>query len=129
MLDDVTHLLARDPRIGYALVFGSFARGTQHAHSDLDIAIGGSSCGFTAREIGDLVSRLEAASGQNVDLVLLDEAPPGLAFRVFRDGKILVENDPAALTSRRARAVLEYLDWKPVEDLFAVRSPEGRSGR
>ncbi len=129
VLDDVRHLLARDPRIGYALAFGSFARGTQHALSDLDIAIGGSSARFTAREIGDLVARLEAASGQNVDLVLLDAAPPGLAFRVFRDGKILVEDDPAALTSRRARAALEYLDWKPVEELFAIGGSEGLRGR
>jgi len=129
VLDDVKHLLARDPRIGYALVFGSFARGTQHAHSDLDLAIGGLSSAFTAREIGDLVSRLEAAAGRDVDLVLLDEAPPGLAFRVFRDGKVLVEKDPAALTSRRAWAMLEYLDWKPIEDLFAVGRPEGGRGR
>ncbi|MFO1077537.1 MAG: nucleotidyltransferase domain-containing protein [Planctomycetota bacterium] len=128
MLEDVIQLLARDPRIGYALVFGSFARGTQHVHSDLDVAIGGLSRGLTVHELGELVGRLEAAAGRSVDLVLLDEAPPGLAYRVFRDGRILVEKDPEALTRRRARAVLEYLDWKPIEDLFAAGSG-GRRAR
>lgn len=128
MLDDVTKLLVGDPRIGYALVFGSFARGTQHVHSDLDIAIGGTRHESTALELGDLVARMEAVSGRNVDVVLLDDAPPGLAFRVFRDGKVLVEHDAAELTARRARAVLEYLDWKPVEDLFAMSHRESGRG-
>jgi hypothetical protein len=52
-----------------------------------------------------------------VDLVLLDEAPPALAYRAFRDGRVIVLRDPAALADRKARAVLEYLDFKPVEDL------------
>lgn len=34
--------------------------------------------------IGELGSTLEAAAGRPVHLVLLDEAPPGLSYRVFR---------------------------------------------
>jgi hypothetical protein len=36
--------------------------------------------------------------------------------RIFRDGCLLVERDHAALVARKARAVLDYLDFKPVED-------------
>jgi hypothetical protein len=69
--------------------------------------------------LGDLVSRLEQASGTTVDLILLDEAPPGLAYRVFRDGRPIVVRDAHALAARKARAILEYLDFRPLEDLVS----------
>ena len=69
-------------------------------------------------EIGDLVSRLEAVVHRTVDLVILDEAGPGLAYRVFRDGRVLLERDRKAFVERKARAILEYLDFKPVEETF-----------
>ena len=124
MFDAVGKVLAREPRIGYALVFGSCARGNARADSDLDVAIGGLTSPLSALELGDLIGRLEGASGRDVDLVVLDEAKPGLAYRIFRDGVIVLEREPEKLAARKAWAVLEYLDWKPVEDLFAgLRSP------
>lgn len=108
-----------DERIAYALVFGSRARGTAQPGSDVDVAIG-----FAAgarpelMELGLLASDLEKAAGGRVDLVLLDEAPPGLAYRVFRDGRPIVVRDGAALAARRARAILEYLDFRPIEEML-----------
>jgi hypothetical protein len=129
-LEHVRRVLAAEPRVTYALVFGSHARGTAHAGSDLDVAIGGLTAPLSVLELGDLVGQLESATGRSVDLTLLDEAPSGLAYRVFRDGAIVLERDAAALARRKAEAVLEYLDWKPVEDLF-LRGPRGgaASGR
>jgi hypothetical protein len=66
------------------------------------------------------MSRLESAAGRRVDLVILDEAPAPLIYRIFRDGRLLVERDHAALVARKARAILDYLDFKPVEDLCAA---------
>jgi hypothetical protein len=31
---------------------------------------------------------------------------------------VIVLRDPAALSDRKARAVLEYLDWKPIEAIL-----------
>jgi hypothetical protein len=127
-MPSIEEFLRADERIAYALVFGSTARGSAHAHSDLDLAIGlEPGVRLTAFEIGGLVSALEDASGETVDLVLLDEAGPGLAYRVFRDGTAVFVRDRAAFVARKARAILEYLDWKPVEDLF-VRGVLGRTG-
>jgi hypothetical protein len=50
--------------------------------------------------------------------VLLDEAPPGLAYRIFREGRVVLERDRKALVERKTRAILEYLDFKPVEEMF-----------
>lgn len=117
MLDALRHVLAGDPRIAYALVFGSVAHGKSHALSDLDVAVGiRDRRRLDVLEIGDIVTKLESAAGRQVDLVMLDEAPPGLAYRVFRDGQVLLERDRAALVDRKARAILEYLDFQPVEE-------------
>lgn len=126
MFDLVATVLRNDPRIGYALAFGSFARGTAHANSDLDLAIGGLQRPLTAFELGDLISRLEQAAGRAVDLVVLDEVPASIGYRIFRDGVVLLERDPAALSNQKAKMILEYLDWKPVEDLFALTAPTAR---
>jgi predicted nucleotidyltransferase len=113
-------VLEDDSRIAYALVFGSRGRDSAHARSDADVAIGlAPGTRFSTMEIGDLVSRLEAAVHRTVDLVMLDEAGPGLAYRVFRDGRVLLERDREALVDRKARAILEYLDFKPIEETFA----------
>ncbi len=122
MFEAVRELLIEEPRVGYALVFGSCARGTEHAHSDFDLAIGGLSQQFSTLELGDLIGRLESVAKRSVDLVLLDEAPPGLAYRIFRDGVVVLERDPAAFADRKARAILEYLDFKPIEDVFVRAS-------
>ncbi len=121
MIDALRQVLEADSRVAYALVFGSVARGTSHPGSDVDVAIGlAGRQPLTSAEVGEIISRLEVATaGRSVDLVLLDEAPPPLAYRVFRDGKAIVVRDPAAFADRKTRAVLEYLDWKPIEEIFA----------
>jgi predicted nucleotidyltransferase len=120
VIEALRHVLEGDPRVAYALVFGSNARGTAGPHSDLDVAVGlAAGVRLTALELGSLVVKLEDAAGKPIDLVLLDEAPPGLAYRFFRDGRLIVERDRPALVARKARAILEYLDFQPIEELFA----------
>ena len=120
MIARLRSVLGIDPRIAYAILFGSRARGGEHDGSDTDVAIGlTSGTGLAPTEIGDLVSRLEAAAGGCVDLVLLDEARPGLAYRVFRDGQVIYEKDHRALVAREVRAILEYLDFRPIEEALA----------
>jgi predicted nucleotidyltransferase len=128
-VDGLREVIERDLRIAYALVFGSTARGTGHSHSDVDVAVGLSAgVSLSARETGALVSSLEQAVGRPIDLVFLHEAPPALAYRIFRDGVTLVERDHQALADRKARAVLEYLDFQPFEAI-AVRGALNAAAR
>lgn len=116
----VREVLERDGRIAYALVFGSAARGTAHVHSDLDVAIGVvPGVSLTTADLGTLLADLERAAGRKVDLVLLHEAPPGLAYRIFRDGVTLFERDHRAFAERKAQSILDYLDFRPIEELLA----------
>lgn len=121
MLDALRQALEAEPAVGYALLFGSRARGTEHPGSDADVAVGlTAGAARDVQTLGRLAARLESAAGRRVDLVLLDEAPAPLAYRIFRDGGVLVERDRAALVARKARAILDYLDFKPVEELCAA---------
>src|SRR5512143_277430 len=98
MLDALEAVVRADARIAYALIFGSAGRRATHPHSDIDVAIGvRAPARLELMDLGDLASKLEEAAGRQVDLVLLDEAPPGLAYRVFRDGLVLTARDEAAL--------------------------------
>lgn len=119
-MDALHEVLADDPRIHYVLVFGSSARGTAHASSDLDIAVGlGQGTRLGALDLGDLIARLEQASGRSVDVVVVDEAPPAVAYRIFRDGRLILEKNHRTLVEHKTRAILEYLDFRPVEALGA----------
>jgi predicted nucleotidyltransferase len=120
MLARLRDILERESDIAYAVLFGSSARGTAHAGSDADIAIElRPGAPRDVRALGGLAARLEAAIGRRVDLVLLDEASAPLAYRIFRDGRPIVERDHRALVTRKVRALLAYLDWKPVEEQCA----------
>lgn len=119
-MDALRRALEQDARLAYALLYGSRARGSDHPRSDLDIAVGlAPGVRLDAQAVGDLVSTLERAAGRPIDMLLLEEAPPPVAFRVFRDGSLLLDRDHAAFAQRKARAILEYLDFRPLEELAA----------
>jgi predicted nucleotidyltransferase len=121
MLEVLRRALEAEPDVANAVLFGSRARGTERPDSDADIAVElTAGAARDVRSLGGLAARLESAVGHPVGLVLLDEAPPPLAYRIFRDGHVLVERDHAALVARKSRAILDYLDFKPVEELCAA---------
>ncbi len=53
----------------------------------------------------------------DVDLVVLDEAPPLLRFEIARDGLVLVERSAYAWADFRRCAMLDWWDWAPTARL------------
>ncbi len=120
MLDSLRRVLEEERDVAYALLFGSGARGALRATSDVDVAVElGPAAARDATTLGHLIARLESAAGRSVDLVLMDEAPAPLAYRIFRDGRLILERDHAALVRRKTQAIVQYLDFKPVEERCA----------
>lgn len=121
---DGTELQARltralEPRaeILDAYLFGSQARGDAGALSDIDVAVyidedlaEPGPYGYDAELITDLMSELGT---NDIDVVLLNRAPPLLYHRVLRDGKLLVSRDLKATTTRAGYALSRYFDFLP----------------
>jgi predicted nucleotidyltransferase len=120
-----------------AYLFGSSATGATHAHSDVDVAVyvadqrpSGSAFGYAA----DLSAVLMAALGTNqVDVVVLNDAPPLLYHCVLRDGERILSRDLRATTTREGYALSRYCDYVPqlakIEAAHAARIAAARFGR
>jgi predicted nucleotidyltransferase len=120
-----------------AFVFGSMATGRTTPLSDVDIGV------WLDPELPSrerLSARLhlmaEAAAAlrtDEVDLVILNDAPPLLQHRAMRARLPLVERRSKARVRLEADALLRYLDTKPLREELArglqKRLADGRFGR
>ena len=111
----------REHGVAAVYLFGSVARGERRPGSDLDVAV----LLEPAPERGtfeslrlDLRAELESDFGRDVDLVVLNHAPPDLAHRVLRDAVLIIEPDPSARVRFEVRARNEYWDLKPYLDEY-----------
>jgi uncharacterized protein len=114
LLDRVAERL--DERFGLDALwlFGSAAKGTATAASDIDLAALFRQRPSTA-EILDVREELGGWLARDVDLVDLDAASPILVMQVLRHGKILLDRNPIRRSRFVAAAPGNY------EDLMIVR--------
>lgn len=100
-----------------AYLFGSVARGEDHAGSDVDVGIVlGKHGGLTLDDL-DRAARIQddlaGLLGREVDLVPLDGASPDLQFRVLRDQVLLFDGDAEARIEFEIHVRNEYFDLLP----------------
>jgi hypothetical protein len=127
-------VLERELDVLVAYLFGSVARGTSGPMSDVDVAV-------LLRKDGDLFKRRlqliaevsTVVGSERADVVVLNEAPVALAFRVLRDGQILVSRDERARIRHRVSTLDRYMDMAPFRKVQSEglhhRLQEGRFGR
>jgi uncharacterized protein len=134
--ESLRSVLATEPAVAAAYVFGSVARGEATASSDLDVAIllRAQAPGHRDRDLdarlAELAGRLErfAPSGR-VDLVVLGEQGPIFRHAVLREGVLVHEGDRELRLDFEGRTYSEYLDWKPTHDLAMAAVLEGLRDR
>jgi len=112
----IARVVADDPTVELAVLFGSTARGTATSSSDLDVGVMGPS----PERLPPLAVALSRAAGREVDLISLDTAPPLLRFEVAREGTALFERHPHRWSDFRARAMVDWWDWAPYARRFAT---------
>jgi predicted nucleotidyltransferase len=118
----------RAPEVAAAYLFGSVARGTSRATSDVDVGV------LLAREPAailadlpmDLEADLERLLSVPTQVVVLNRAPADLVHRVLRDGKLVVDRNPSARIAFEVRARNEFFDLKPVLDQYRAARVPGR---
>lgn len=108
----LAEILEKFPEVELAAVFGSAARGTMSADSDVDIAVRlTQDTPEVRRSIGNEIGR---ATQRDVDLLPLDASPPQLRFEIAREGIALVERQSHAWGDFQVRAMLDWWDWAPI---------------
>lgn len=121
ILADLQQLLGAEPRVVAAWLFGSLARDEAGPGSDVDVGIlchrrgsGPVDLEFVER----LRGQIEDVLRREVDLVVLDDAPADLVYRVLRDGVLLAERDPRARVEFQLAARNEYFDLLPILEMY-----------
>lgn len=118
-------------------LFGSQARGDSGPLSDVDVAVwlrGQPSTAAAHQRQLDLIGAVTGALRTNeVQVVVLNTAPPLLAHRILRDAIMLVDRNPRARVALETAVILRYLDTIPLrEELsrgLAERMADGSYGR
>ncbi len=137
LVESLKRGLAARPEILEAYLFGSRARRVAQPHSDIDVAVYvdpdrlvDSLFGYAAELTAEIVALLQS---NDVDVVVLNRAPPLLYHRVLRDGLRLFARDAPATTTREGRALSRYCDFVPhlrkIDAAHAARIENGGFGR
>jgi predicted nucleotidyltransferase len=113
----VVRCVSTRPEIQAAYVFGSAATGRVRAGSDVDIAVlikrqpPARLLTYRLALMADLGSVLRRS---DVDVVILNEAPPLLAHRVLSRGTLVFERSASARVRFQVDTASRYLDLVPM---------------
>ena len=66
----------------------------------------------------ELQLELQKVLKNEVDLIILDQAPPLLRYKVLKTGILIIEKDRAAFRDFFKRTIYEYFDFLPVFNLY-----------
>lgn len=127
---------ARAKGLAVLYLFGSVAHGQVDKFSDIDVAVllpeEIAAAEYFDRRLQMTLELMEILNRSDVDLVILNQAPPLLKYQVVTRGRALYSRDDRERDRFAARAILEYLDFKPILDLqfeyLKRRLKEGQFG-
>lgn len=110
-LDRVRDVASRTPGLELLVLFGSRARGEEHARSDWDFGYLG---GHTLDVAALLAALVETVGSDRLDLVDLARASGLLRYRAARDGVALFESRPRIMESFCLDAADFWCDAEPI---------------
>ena len=113
------HYFAKREEISFAFLFGSTANDKTTGISDIDIAVmldeskiskTKNPYGYKAELLAKLISEL---SFNDIDLIILNEAPLLLKHRIVQSGREIHTKDEKLSTEFRLKVMEQFLDLKP----------------
>ncbi len=104
------------PAVVFAYVFGGMGAGRPTPLSDVDVAV------YLAETADPLEMRLEVVAKvtthlatDEVDVVVLNNAPTALVGRILATRRVLVDRDPFRRHRFESRALREFFDFRAIE--------------
>ncbi len=111
-------------------LFGSVARGEARPDSDVDVGVLFEQDPPASLDAPPFTieAELERRLHREVQVVALNRASADLVHRVLRDGRLVLDRDPAARIRFEVRRRNEYFDMAPIRRLYRrYPSPAGAS--
>lgn len=104
--------LASHPQVIFAYLFGSLARGRLSPLSDVDLAIYlGEGANFAETKLEILCGLMDALETDEIDLVILNTAPPALVMNILSNKRLLVDKMPFERHKFESLAMRKYFDF------------------
>lgn len=124
----VVHYLEDNPKVVLAWLFGSYATKKQRANSDIDVAVY-LTPPYTSGEVTSIWNHLEERLHRDVDLIVLNEAPAGIAWTAMK-GKIVVNKNPRLRLELMLEKSREAEDFRQFQlDFWTLRRRRGQGVR
>lgn len=135
-LSRLTEIFKKQPEINALYLFGSYARDKLKPLSDIDIAVllnrGARDTNYWDIKLKFLNKAIAILGTDEIDFVVLNEAPYELRYNILKEGKILFCRKEKERREFQEKAVWDYLDTRYLreEGFFHLkeRIREGRFG-
>ena len=116
----IREVLQNQREVVFAYIFGSAVSGSTREGSDIDVAV------YLLPEHQEqffdirlkLMEQLTRSQSREVDVVILNTAPPFLAYVVLKEGRRCFERDRGARIDFELNALNAYFDYKPVLERY-----------
>jgi len=117
----IIHYFQSRDEVSALYLFGGLAKDRKTAESDIDIAILIDESRLKRKNFELLRKKYFAVSPtfsmRPIDIVILNTAPLFLKYQVLKTGKILFDRNRKLRVRFTERAIVDYLDFKPIEDI------------
>lgn len=119
ILQQMIHIINEKIQTDFIILFGSFAKGTIHNESDIDLAY------FSNHQLSPyerflLAGELANISGYDVDLIDIKQIDTIFTMQIFSEGKVIFMGDNNKYTRQQMRAYSMYVTLnkqrKPIID-------------
>ena len=121
-LQQARQALEKDPRAVFAYLFGGFGRGKSTPLSDIDIAVYlDRSADVSATKLDLIGAFMQALDTDEVDIVILNEAPLSLAGRVQQTARVLIDKVPSQRFAYESLIRRQFADFAVRERMILFR--------
>lgn len=136
-LEKAVSELEKQKEIVAIYLFGSYASGRNRPTSDVDLAVLLKTIAkeqYLEKRLDIMAKLTGIIQIDDLDLIVLNEAPAGLAYRIISEGRLLYlrNKDRDKFVNFKARVFDRYLDYLPVQKMFSAalgrRIREGKFG-
>ena len=126
ILDIIKKFILENVDCNAIVLFGSYARGTQNAESDIDIAIKPNT-NISKKQIFYLSQDLEEKIKTEVDLINLDDINDSFRYEILINGKTIYCKDELKFELYKLDMYREYLELNESRQIIIDRIKKGDS--